>query len=142
MSMTLKNSVESQALDRLKALSSVIILRQDLEDLGSYRQISRILNKLVNDKKLIKISAGVYAKAYQSQYSDIPLIKGGVDLAFRTALKRLNIDFEAGSAERAYNAGNSTQIPAQNIVKLKSRCRRQISYGNNRLIFEKNINAR
>lgn len=137
-----ENSLEYQILERLKKLSSAVILRQDLDGVGSYRQVSRVLNKLVNDKVLIKLSMGVYAKAYISKYSDVPLIEGGTDMAFRSALERLGIAFESGSAEQAYNAGLSTQIPAQNIIKLKSRCRRKISYGNKQLIFEKNINAR
>jgi len=142
MRTTYENSLEYQVEKRLNALSTVVILRKDIEDLGSYRQISRVLSRLVEDKKLIKLGMGIYAKAYMSKYSDRPLVQGGADTAFRIALKRLGVNFEAGSSERAYNAGESTQVPVRNIVKLKSRCRRQFTYGKNKLIFEKNINAR
>lgn len=117
-------------------------MRKDFNDLGSYRQISRAINKLIEEKKLVKIGTGIYAKAYLSKYSNIPLIKNGSDSALRTALKRLGVAFEPGSAEKEYNEGKSTQIPVRNIVRLKSRCRRRIKYKNSELIFEKNINAK
>lgn len=96
----------------------------------------------IKDKKLVKVGAGVYAKAYLSKYSSIPLIKNGVDLTLRAVLKRIGVAFELGSAEKAYNAGETTQVPVRNIVRLKSRCRRRIGYKNSELIFEKNINAK
>lgn len=136
------DSIEYKALTRLKTIRGNIVLRQSFNDLGSYRQISRILRRLIAEKKLVKVSAGVYAKAYVSKYTDIPLIKNGTDSAFREALKRLNVAFELSSAEQDYNAEKTTQIPVGNIVRLKSRCRRRISYGNCELIFEKKINAK
>ena len=129
-------------LVRLKAHSSNVVLRSDFADLGDYRQVSRGLKALITDKELVKIGFGLYAKAYQSQYTNSPIIKGGTDLALREALTRLKIPFEPGSAEQAYNAGESTQVPVRNIVRLKSRCRRLIRYKNSQLIFEGNINAK
>jgi len=134
--------IECKALGRLKVIRGTAVLRKDFNDLGSYRQVSRAINKLINKKKLVKIGTGIYAKAYLSRYSDVPLIKNGTDSTLREALKRLDIAFEPGTAEKEYNEGKSTQIPARNIVRLKNRCRRRIGYKNNELIFERNINAK
>ncbi|HHF7367633.1 TPA: DUF6088 family protein [Legionella bozemanae] len=142
MRVKYKDSIEYKILNRLRGVRGSVVLRQDFNDLGSYRQISRVFNQLTTEKKLVKISVGVYAKAYVSKYTDIPLIKNGVDSTFREALNRLGVAYEAGSAEQEYNSGKTTQVPAGNTVKLKSRCRRRIGYGNNTLIFEKNINAK
>ncbi|TAK74597.1 MAG: hypothetical protein EPO11_06665 [Gammaproteobacteria bacterium] len=142
MKVKYEQSIEYQALNRLKSIRSNILLRKDLNDIGSYRQVSRALSSLIKKKKLVKIGSGIYAKAYTSKFTDIPLIKNGTDAAFREALKRLGISFEPGSAEKAYNEGKSTQVPVKNIIKLKSRCRRRIGYRNNQLLFEKNINAK
>ena len=136
------NSIEYKMLSYLHSVRTNVVLRQDFYEFGSYRQISRVLNKLIADKKLVKIATGVYAKAYISQYSSMPLVKNGIDAALREALKRLNVAFEAGSAEKEYNMGKTTQIPVRNIVRLKSRCRRRIGYKNSQLIFENNINAK
>lgn len=135
-------SIEYKALNRLKTIRGSAVLRKDFDDLGSYRQVSRAINKLIEEKKLVKIGAGIYAKAYLSKYSNTPLIKNGADPTLRAALKRLGITFEPGSAEKEYNEGKTTQVPVRNIVRLKSRCRRRIGYKNSELIFEKNINAK
>lgn len=142
MRVKYSESIEYKALNRLKAIRGSVVLRTDFSDLGSYRQVSRALNRLIDKKKLVKIGTGIYAKAYLSKYSDIPLIKNGVDSTLRKALKRLGISYEPGSAEKEYNEGKTTQVPVRNIVKLKSRCRRRISYRNSELVFEKNINAK
>lgn len=135
-------SIEYKALTRLKAIPGNVALRKDFNDLGSYRQVSRALNELMADKKLVKIGFGIYAKAYLSRFSDTPLIKNGTDGTLRVALKRLGVAFEPGGAEKNYNEGKTTQVPVRNIVRLKSRCRRRIGYKNSTLIFEKNINAK
>lgn len=142
MRVKYSESIEYKALNRLKTIRGSTILRKDFNDLGSYRQVSRAINKLIDKKKLVKIGAGIYAKAYLSKYSNTPLIKNGTDPTLRDALKRLGIAFEPGSAEKEYNEGKTTQVPVRNIVRLKSRCRRRIGYKNSELIFEKNINAK
>jgi hypothetical protein len=142
MKVRYEDSIEYKALNRISAINGNIVLREDFANLGSYRQISRVICKFIEQKKLVKIGSGIYAKSYVSEYSGRPLIKNGVHSALREALKRLNIEYEPGSAEKAYNEGKSTQVPVRNIVKLKSRCRRRIAYKNNKLIFEKDINAK
>lgn len=136
------DSTEYQALNRLKTIRSNVVLRADFNDLGSYRQLSRIFKKFTFEKKLVKIGSGLYAKAYVSKYSNVPLIKNGTDAALREALKRLGIAYESGSAEKDYNEGKTTQIPVGNVVKLKDRCRRRIGYKNSKLIFEGKRNAK
>src|SRR6185312_3193539 len=130
-----QKSLKFKVLDRIKQLSGNVVLRKEIADMGSPRQISRCLKDLIAMGELVKIGYGIYAKAYTSKYTDTPLIKGGIDSAMRDALKCLGIAYEPGSAERKYNEGKSTQVPVKNIVKLKNRCRRCISYKNSRLIF-------
>ena len=142
MRVKYQESIAYKALNRLKAIRGNVVLRKDFNGLGSYRQISRALNELIAEKKLVKIGAGIYAKAYLSKYSDTPLVKNGTDATLREALKRLGVTYEPGGAEKDYNEGKSTQVPVRNIVKLKSRCRRRIGYRNSELIFEKKINAK
>ncbi len=142
MRVKYQDSIEFKMINRIKLLRGTVVLRKDFNDIGSYRQTSRVFKQLVLEGKLVKISTGVYAKAYTSKYTDIPLIKNGTDSALREALKRLGVKYELGSAERDYNEGKTTQVPVTNIVRLKSRCRRHFAYRNNSLIFEKQINAK
>lgn len=142
MKVTYSNSVEKKVLDRVKTVKGNVILRKDLQNAGTYRQISRVINKLIRSNRIIRLSSGVYARAYTSKFTNIPLIKGGVDSTLRKVLDRLDVGYEPSSAEKAYNAGKTTQVPGKNIVRLKTRCRRKIGYGNNQLFFENNTNAK
>lgn len=142
MRVKYKNSLEYKIFESINRKRSNVILRCDFEELGSHSQVTRVFKKLIIGKKLVKIGFGLYAKAFTSKYSNVPLVKGGIDSAFDEALKKLGVRFEMGSAEEEYIAGLTTQIPAKKVIRLKSRCRRQIGYGKARLIFENNINAK
>jgi hypothetical protein len=142
MRVAYKNSIEYRALQFIEHTLGKVLLRKDFVALGSYRQVNRVLYKLVLQKKLVKIGFGVYAKAYQTEFIPEALIEDGFDTVAREVLNRLKIAWEPGSAEQAYNSGKSQQVPIQNIVRLKSRFRRKIAYANRRLYFEGNINAK
>jgi hypothetical protein len=142
MKMKYLDSTEYKARNRLKAIRGNVVLRTDFDGFGSYRQMSRILKKFIDEKKLVKIGSGVSAKTFISKYADVPLIKNGTDFTLREALERLGIAYERGSAEKEYNEGKTTQIPVRNIVRLKKRCRRRLGYLNRQLIFEGSVNAR
>lgn len=137
-----QNSLKFKVLDRIKKMISNIVLRDDIENMGSPRQISRCFKDLVQMGELVKIGYGIYAKAYLSENLNKPVIQGGFDQACKETLTKLGVEWEPGSAEQAYNAGLSTQVPVRTIVQLKSRYRGHLTYGNRKLIAEKGINAK
>lgn len=137
-----KNSLKFEVLERIQQISGNVVLREDIEDMGSPRQISRCFKDLVDMGKLIKIGYGIYAKAYVSEYINRPVIKAGFDQVCKEALTKLGVAWEPGSAEQAYNAGLSTQVPVRTVVQLKSRYRGHLHYGNRKLLVEKGINAK
>lgn len=142
MSRRYKNTFRNKALDKIQSLEGEVVLWSDLNGLGSSRQISRALKDLVEDGVLIRIGRGLYAKATPSKYIDEPIISGGFDAVCLEALRRLNVRWELGQFIRDYNEGRSQQVPAHLDVRLKSRFRRTLTYGNNKFRFEGNINAR
>ncbi len=129
-------------LERIKRMRKRVILRSDIESLAPPRQISRSLLKLVEIGELVKLGYGVYAKSTYSPYIKKPIIVGGFDEVCKEALDRLGKRWEPGSAEQAYNSGASTQVPARSAIRLKSRYRGKLAYGNRKLLIENNINAR
>lgn len=137
-----KKSIKFKVLDRIQELPGNIVLREDIKDMASPRQISRCLQALAEMGELVKLGYGIYAKSYLSEYINKPVIKGGFDQACKEALTKLGINWEPGSAEQAYNAGLSTQVPVRIIVRLKTRYRGQLNYGNRKLIVENGTNAR
>ena len=56
--------------------------------------------------------------------------------ATRQALNKLGAVWEPGEAEKAYNAGTSTQIPVNPVVKIRGRFASQLRYGNTELVLE------
>ncbi|MDX1901845.1 MAG: DUF6088 family protein [Gammaproteobacteria bacterium] len=137
-----KNSFKFKVLTRINRMRGSIILRDDIEGMGSPRQVSRCFKDLVQMGKLVKIGYGIYAKAYISENLNKPVIQSGFSQACKEALTKKGVKWEPGSAEQAYNAGLSTQIPIRTIVQLKSRYRGHLSYGNRKLIMEKGTNAK
>lgn len=142
MKTTPRNTLKSVILDRIKQMPGNVVVRSEIKDLGKYREISRCLQALVEMGELIKIGCGAYAKARYSPYLKKPVIEAGFDLACREALTKLGVRWEPGSAEKAYNAGESTQVPVRTVVQLKSRFRGKLTYGNRKLLIENKINAR
>ncbi|MBY0545531.1 MAG: hypothetical protein K2Q14_08320 [Gammaproteobacteria bacterium] len=142
MNVKREETILSKMRSKLETINSVIVLRTDFAPIGDYRQISFGLRKLIAEKKLIRVGYGLYAKAYEARYDGRPLIQGDSDAALRETLTRLRVKWEPGSAEQAYNRGESTQVPVRNIVKLKTRCRRHIHFGKAELVFEGKVNAR
>lgn len=138
-----QNSLKFKVLDRIKQqIAGNIVVREDIEDMGSPRQISRCFKDLVEMGELVKIGYGIYAKAYLSETLNKPVIQCGFGQACKEALAKKGVKWEPGSAEQAYNAGLSTQIPVRTIIQLKSRYRGHLSYGNRKLIVEKGTNAK
>lgn len=129
-------------LDKIQQQPGNIVLRTDIADMASPRQISRCFKDLVAMGNLIKIGKGVYTKAYQSEILNRPIIQDGFDQVCKEALTKLGVEWEPGSAEKAYNEGLSTQVPVRSIVRLKKRFRAHLSYGARTLIVENGINAR
>jgi len=142
MSKRYKNVFRDNVLERIQSLKGEVILWSDLSDLGSSRQISRALKGFLEDGILARIGRGIYAKTKQSKYIDEPVIRVGFEDACIEALKRLNIEWELSQLIKDYNEGRSQQVPAQFEVRLKDRFRRTLAWGNNRIRFEGNINAR
>lgn len=126
----------------IEKLPDKAILRQQLNHLGSSRQISRALNALIAEGKLIRIGYGVYSKAYKSPYGGVVVLSNSFSEVCMEALNKLGVQWEPGKAIQDYNSGRSQQVPVRYVVRLKSRYRGHFTYGGRKLLFEKNINAR
>jgi hypothetical protein len=137
-----KNSFVDIVRGYLNKISGTVILRKDMDSLGSSRQISRAFKCLVESGELVKLGYGIYAKAETSEYLNRPVIKSGFTEACIEALNRLGVKWEPSQAIKDYNAGKSQQVPARFEVRLKSRFRRKIEYGSRYLRLEGMIYAK
>ena len=142
MAKRYKNSFSEKMLGCIEKMRKNVILRKDVKRLGSSRQVSRALKTLIEDGKLVKLGYGIYAKAELSEYIDRPIISVGFTEACIETLNRLKVDWELNQATKDYNSGKSQQVPARFEVRLKSRFRREISYGSRSLRLEGMIYAK
>lgn len=128
MRVAYKKSITFKVLRRIKRLSGDVVLRSDVANIAEPRQISRALSRLVKAGQLTKLGYGIYAKLVRSEIANTTYLKAGVLPTMRAALNKLNIRWEPSQEEQDYQAGKSTQIPANPTTKLKDRFRRQLRY--------------
>ena len=136
MTKRYKNSFRNSLLNYIEKMPGAVVLRKDVEPLGNARQVSRGLKALVEDGELVKLGLGVYAKARSSEYIDSPVICSGFTEVCIEVLERFGVNWEPSQAIKDYNEGKSQQVPARFEIRLKSRFRRKIAYGNRRLRIE------
>jgi len=128
MKVEYKKSITFKMLRRIRRLSGEVVLRSDVASLAEPRQISRALDRLVQDGYLTKLGYGVYAKLARSEMTQTTYLKEGVLPTMRAALSKLNVRWESSREEQDYQAGRSTQIPVDPVTKLKTRFRRKLRY--------------
>ena len=88
------------------------------------------------NQQLAKIAQGIYVKMRPSVINGEAVLDGAFTLIAREALNKLGVLWEPEIAEQEYNSGQSTQVPANSRVKLKSRFNRKIIWNNMELLYE------
>jgi hypothetical protein len=133
---TLKDRIEER-MARKRA--DAVFLTREFADLGGEDQVLRALRGLVREGHLVRLGYGVYGRAVKSTLSGKPMLyaRDGFIGAAREALDKLGVEWEPTEAERAYNAGRSTQVPVNPVLRVKGRFRRQLRYGNAELVLER-----
>jgi hypothetical protein len=124
---------------RIARKRGAVFLTREFRDLGGEDQVLRALRSLVCQQRLVRLGYGVYGRAIQSRLTGAPILDSpnGFIGATREALNKLGVEWEPGAAEKAYNAGTSTQVPVNPVVKIRGRFARQLRYGNSELILER-----
>lgn len=136
MKLTKQKTIRYRARQKIQQLPDVAILRKDIEDLGSPRQVSRAFQALLEEGVLVKIGYGIYVKTRQASFTEDRYIPGGLLNATREALTKLGIAWSPSQAEYAYQMGQTQQVPAHSATQLKKRFRRHLSYRDVELRFE------
>jgi hypothetical protein len=129
-------SLETKLLNRIERKRGDVFLRGDFEDLGGYDQVGRVLRKIVQEGRLVRVGQGLYARASPSITSGEPIPTRGL-ATLRDALGRVGIETFPTRLERAYNAGETTQVPTGRVVGVARRVRRKVGYGGMNLSFER-----
>lgn len=96
-------SVKQRLLRSIAARSGEVVLRRDVARFGSPAQVSKALNQLVAEGKLVRIGLGVYAKAAPGPISGIPMARQPLGALAAETFDRLGIAWQLGAAQRRYN---------------------------------------
>lgn len=121
--VTLRGRIEKKISRSIRQ----VFLRSDFEKLSDYDQVGRALKELTREGKLVKIGYGLYAKARMNRITGKPMLAadGGFTDISKEALKRLGVKWQYSDATQSFMT-NSTQIPTNAEVVVKSRFKRKI----------------
>jgi hypothetical protein len=128
--------LEKKIAARIARKRTTVILRADLEDLGGYDQVGRVLRSLVSKGKIVKIGYGLYAKTAVSVVSGNIVPQKSLPSLAKEALNRLGIETATSTLEKEYNAGRTTQVPTGRVIAVRGRIRRKIGYNGNFVTYE------
>ena len=133
--LTLRQTIE----ERIKTHVDDVFLPREFSDLSDEDQVLRALRNLVREGSLVKLGYGVYGRAVQSQLTGQAILysQNGFAGAVRQALTKLGVKWEPTAAELDYNAGKSTQVPVNPVLRVKGRFSRQLSDGKSELILDR-----
>jgi hypothetical protein len=133
---TLREKIEKRMARRPR---EDVFLTREFSDLGGEDQVLRALRQLMRDGRLVRLGYGVYGRAFMSSLSGKPVLRSsnGFISAARQALDKLGVEWEPTESERAYNEGQSTQVPANPVLRVKGRFSRQLRYGKSELVLER-----
>ena len=134
---SMRKTLESQIIDRLDRKRRDVFLRADFEDLGGYDQVGRVLGQLVEKGRLLKIGSGLYARARQSALDGSSTPVKGLRALADEALRRLGVETAPTRLERAYGAGQTTQVPSGRRIAVNKRVRRTIGFNGAVMSFER-----
>jgi hypothetical protein len=129
--MARRGSLRRKVANRIARKRGSVFLPREFTDLGGPDQVLRALRELVRAGQLVRLGYGVYARAIRSRLSGKPILynPNGLDGAAQEVLNKLGVKWEPTAAQRAYNEGRSTQVPANPALCIKGRFSRRLSDG-------------
>ena len=135
-------SVKQRLQRSIGARSGEVVLRRDLARFGSPAQVSRALNQLVAEGKLVRIGLGVYAKAAPGPISGIPMARQPLGALAVETFERLGIPWQLGAAQRRYNERLTTQVPWRTTFDTgKRRISRRLQIGKQVVNYENDLTS-
>jgi len=138
-----KKEIAITLRDKLKSLlrqqTTDVFLASDFTMLGSRTQRGRALRELVTEGILVKLSTGLYARTKPSILTGNPIPVRPLEVLAPQALERLGVMTFPSKSVAAYNAGHTSQLPANVIINTGNRrITRKLGFGKQRVQYENN----
>lgn len=115
-----------------------VFLRSDFESFGTSTRVTRALQELIAEGRIIRAGRGIYVKARPSSVTGNPVPIETLETVAHKALTALGVDVQLGSAAKAYVEGITQDVPMNIAVDVgSSRVSRRIELGGREVKFEK-----
>ena len=116
-----------------------VFLRSDFESFGTSTRVTRALQDLLAEGRIIRVGRGVYVKARPSSVTGNPVPVEPLEVVAYKAMEALGVDVQWGSAKRAYVGGLTQDVPMNLSVDVgSSRVSRRIAFGGREVKLERN----
>jgi hypothetical protein len=117
--------------------SGLVVLRSEFADMGSASQVGRVLARLVDDGRLVRVSKGAFAKTRINKFTGQPTPAGTLEAISAELFEKLKIKVSPSKFVEEYNSGKTTQIPMSATVNTgRRRISRKVTVGNRTLAYE------
>ena len=135
----MKATTQTRMAMSIASSQSDVFLRDYFDRFGSPSRVTRAIQELIKERRIVRLGYGVYAKARPSSITGNPVPRQPLESLAEQALAALNVKFDLGKARAEYAAGMSTQIPMAVVIRpINSRTKRKISVGSREVIYERN----
>ena len=115
-----------------------VFLRPDFESFGTSTRVTRALQELIADGRIIRVGRGIYVKARPSSVTGNPVPVEPLETVAHKALAALGVEVQLGSAARAYVGGLTQDVPMNIAVDVgSSRVSRRIEFGGREVKLER-----
>src|SRR5438445_5538449 len=108
--------LEDRIIRSLTQRAATVILRSELAKLGSSAQVGRVLARLVDEGKLVRVSKGAFAKTRVNKFTGKPTAAGTLEDIAAELFQKLGIAVSPSQLAEEYNSSRSTQIPMGSVV--------------------------
>jgi hypothetical protein len=114
-----------------------VVLRSELAKMGSASQVGRVLARLVEDGKLIRVSKGAFAKTRINRFTGGSTPAGTLETISAELFDKLGIEIGPSQFVVDFNSGYSTQVPMSAIINTgRRRITRKVTVGNRTVTYE------
>ena len=135
----MKATTQTRMAMSIASSQSDVFLRDYFDRFGSPSRVTRAIQELIKEGRIVRLGYGVYAKARPSSITGNPVFRQPLESLAEQALAALNVKFDFGKARAEYAAGMSTQIPMAVVIRpINSRIKRKIFVGSRGVIYERN----
>jgi hypothetical protein len=109
----------------------------DFFNLSDRDQVLRVLRRLIQEKLILRVGQGVYARAKISTVTNECVPEQNIREIAVTALRKSGVRVLPARYEREYREGKVTQVPTGLVIGVNKRVNKRIGFNGRYVKYEK-----